>query len=187
MIVLKNAYFCQLSVNYLTNLKGPFVILFSNQRPVQNFLKAEKHSFKSKLFSSGRSLSLGGSGSFGGSGSTGGGGGGGIGGRSIREFDETVRELRKENFNLKLRIYFLEERLGTSRLAAAAAGSKEELVQSNYELKVRSNCSSVVAVHIWRHEYFDSTFRTSSKPPCYDSFTLPTSHSQMSFMQIVYR
>jgi hypothetical protein len=84
----------------------------------------------------GRSLSLGGgSGSFGGTGSTGSGGVGG-GGRSIREFDETVRELRKENFNLKLRIYFLEERLGTSRLAAASAGSKEELIQNNYELKV---------------------------------------------------
>jgi len=51
--------------------------------------------------------------------------------------------LRKENFNLKLRIYFLEERLGTSRLAAAAAGSKEELVQSNYELKVRSSTPGV--------------------------------------------
>ena len=73
-------------------------------------------------------MSLGGSGSFGGVGSTGAGGG-----RSIREFDETVRELRKENFNLKLRIYFLEERLGTSRLAA---GSKDDLVQSNYDLKV---------------------------------------------------
>ena len=69
----------------------------------------------------------------GGSGSFGGGGGGGGGGRSIREIDDTVRELRKENFNLKLRIYFLEERLGTSRLAA---GSKDDLVQSNYDLKV---------------------------------------------------
>jgi len=44
-------------------------------------------------------LSLGGSGSFGSA--------GGPGGRSIREIDDTVRELRKENFNLKLRIYFL--------------------------------------------------------------------------------
>jgi hypothetical protein len=92
--------------------------------------------FKTIYPISGRSLSLGGgSGSFGGTGSTGSGGVGG-GGRSIREFDETVRELRKENFNLKLRIYFLEERLGTSRLAAASAGSKEELIQNNYDLKV---------------------------------------------------
>ena len=56
---------------------------------------------------------------------------------TMREYDETMRDLRKENFNLKLRIYFLEERLGTARLVAAA-GSKEELVQNNIELKVRS-------------------------------------------------
>ena len=54
---------------------------------------------------------------------------------TMRECDETMRDLRKENFNLKLRIYFLEERLGTARLVAAA-GSKEELVQNNVELKV---------------------------------------------------
>ena len=54
---------------------------------------------------------------------------------TMRECDETMRDLRKENFNLKLRIYFLEERLGTARLVAAA-GSKEELVQNNIELKV---------------------------------------------------
>ena len=54
---------------------------------------------------------------------------------TMREYDETMRDLRKENFNLKLRIYFLEERLGTARLVAAA-GSKEELVQNNIELKV---------------------------------------------------
>ena len=33
-------------------------------------------------------------------------------GSGVREVDDTVRDLRKENFNLKLRIYFLEERLG---------------------------------------------------------------------------
>ena len=54
---------------------------------------------------------------------------------TMREYDETMRDLRKENFNLKLRIYFLEERLGTARIVAAA-GSKEELVQNNIELKV---------------------------------------------------
>ena len=54
---------------------------------------------------------------------------------TMREYDETMRDLRKENFNLKLRIYFLEERLGTARLVAAA-GSKEELVEHNIELKV---------------------------------------------------
>ena len=62
-----------------------------------------------------RSLSLG-SRSVGGSaslcGSAGGGGSGSAGGRTMREDDEGLRDLKKENFNLKLRIYFLEERLG---------------------------------------------------------------------------
>ena len=62
-----------------------------------------------------RSLSLG-SRSVGGSaslcGSAGGGGSGSAGGRTMREYDEGLRDLKKENFNLKLRIYFLEERLG---------------------------------------------------------------------------
>ena len=40
------------------------------------------------------------------------GAGGGGGGRTVKEYDEGFRELKKENFNLKLRIYFLEERLG---------------------------------------------------------------------------
>ena len=40
------------------------------------------------------------------------GGGGSAGGRTMREYDEGLRDLKKENFNLKLRIYFLEERLG---------------------------------------------------------------------------
>ena len=36
-------------------------------------------------------------------------------GSGVREVDDTVRDLRKENFNLKLRIYFLEERLGKKK------------------------------------------------------------------------
>ena len=43
--------------------------------------------------------------------------------------DDTIRELRKENFNLKLRIYFLEERLGSSTKWNIQSGSKEEIVQ----------------------------------------------------------
>lgn len=31
-------------------------------------------------------------------------------GRSLREYDEKLQALRKENFNLKLRVYFLEEK-----------------------------------------------------------------------------
>lgn len=33
-------------------------------------------------------------------------------GRSLREYEEQMSALRKENFNLKLRIYFLEENAG---------------------------------------------------------------------------
>ena len=47
----------------------------------------------------------------------------------MKEVDDTIRELRKENFNLKLRIYFLEERLGSSSKWNIQSGSKEELVQ----------------------------------------------------------
>jgi len=45
-------------------------------------------------------------------------------GRSIRDYDEKIRDLQKENFNLKLRIYFQEERAGSSRLSS----SKDDLV-----------------------------------------------------------
>ena len=50
-------------------------------------------------------------------------------GSDVKEVDDTIRELRKENFNLKLRIYFLEERLGSSSKWNIQSGSKEELVQ----------------------------------------------------------
>lgn len=56
---------------------------------------------------------------------------------TMREYDETIKDLRKENFNLKLRIYFLEERLGTSSRLNATGAAKEELIQSNIDLKVQ--------------------------------------------------
>ena len=62
------------------------------------------------------------------------------GGKTIREYDEGMRELKKENFNLKLRIYFLEERMGSSARAAASAETKEGLIQANTDLKVRLFC-----------------------------------------------
>ncbi|XP_060518754.1 centrosomin isoform X2 [Cylas formicarius] len=34
-------------------------------------------------------------------------------GRTVKEYEEQMTNLKKENFNLKLRIYFLEEKLGT--------------------------------------------------------------------------
>ena len=52
-------------------------------------------------------------------------------GKTMRDYDDTFKEMKKENFNLKLRIFFLEERLGTGKKTSA-----EELANSNLELKV---------------------------------------------------
>ena len=51
---------------------------------------------------------------------------------SIRDYDESQREIKKENFNLKLRIYFLEE-----RLALGEENSSDKLLASNIDLKVK--------------------------------------------------
>ena len=50
----------------------------------------------------------------------------------MRDYDDTFREMKKENFNLKLRIFFLEERLGTGKKTSA-----DELANTNLELKVQ--------------------------------------------------
>ncbi|EAT40146.1 AAEL008110-PA, partial [Aedes aegypti] len=52
-------------------------------------------------------------------------------GRSLREYEEQMSALRKENFNLKLRIYFLEE-------MPASEGTRAEvsLFKQNIDLKV---------------------------------------------------
>ncbi|XP_038116313.1 centrosomin isoform X2 [Culex quinquefasciatus] len=66
-------------------------------------------------------------------------------GRSLREYEEQMSALRKENFNLKLRIYFLEENAGltaghaTSPTTAdgnTSGGTPESLIKQNIDLKV---------------------------------------------------
>ena len=52
-------------------------------------------------------------------------------GRTMRDYDDTFKEMKKENFNLKLRIFFLEERMGLGQ-----GGGREELARENLELKV---------------------------------------------------
>ncbi|KAL3281603.1 hypothetical protein HHI36_004810 [Cryptolaemus montrouzieri] len=52
-------------------------------------------------------------------------------GRSVKEFEEQLGALKKENFNLKLRIYFLEERMGANFTL-----DKENIVKNNVELMV---------------------------------------------------
>ncbi|XP_058455577.1 centrosomin isoform X2 [Malaya genurostris] len=74
-------------------------------------------------------------------------------GRSLREYEEQMSALRKENFNLKLRIYFLEENAGMGAAVAASTsggtagpgyghtsptetGVPENLFKQNIDLKV---------------------------------------------------
>nr|CAD7602657.1 unnamed protein product [Timema genevievae] len=55
-------------------------------------------------------------------------------GRTMKEYEEQLAQLKKENFNLKLRIYFLEER--TNRMGECP--DKEVLLNTNIELKVET-------------------------------------------------
>jgi Centrosomin N-terminal motif 1 len=62
-------------------------------------------------------------------------------GRSLREIEEQLASLRKENFNLKLRIYFLEERPSSANAMTmsscdAGFGNIETLTKHNIDLKV---------------------------------------------------
>ncbi|XP_076270069.1 centrosomin-like isoform X2 [Rhynchophorus ferrugineus] len=52
-------------------------------------------------------------------------------GRTVKEFEEQLTTLKKENFNLKLRIYFLEEKMGTNFTL-----DKDNVVKRNIELQV---------------------------------------------------
>ena len=49
----------------------------------------------------------------------------------MRDYEDSFKEMKKENFNLKLRIFFLEERLGQGRKTCA-----DDLANINLELKV---------------------------------------------------
>lgn len=53
-------------------------------------------------------------------------------GRTMKEYEEQLAALRKENFALKLRIYFLEERVDKK----GEKEDKEQLYRTNIELKV---------------------------------------------------
>lgn len=57
-----------------------------------------------------------------------------IRGRTMKEYEEQLSQLKKENFNLKLRIYFLEERMGHMN----GVDDKEDPVKKNIELKVEA-------------------------------------------------
>lgn len=55
-------------------------------------------------------------------------------GRTVKEYEEQLRVLKKENFNLKLRIYFLEERM--TRRPGPAGDAEENAERKLIELKV---------------------------------------------------
>lgn len=64
----------------------------------------------------------------------GGGGGGGIGyGRTMKEYEDELSNLKKENFQLKLRIYLLEEE---NPARNGMTFSDEDVIKTNVELKV---------------------------------------------------
>jgi len=59
----------------------------------------------------------------------------------MKECEDQMSHLKKENFNLKLRIYFLEERMGHM-----STDDKEDPVKKNVELKVMCSFSLRVFV-----------------------------------------
>lgn len=50
----------------------------------------------------------------------------------VKEYEEEMQTLKKENFNLKLRIYFLEDRKNNSNIPSGS----EALYKENVDLKV---------------------------------------------------
>ncbi|CAD7089291.1 unnamed protein product [Hermetia illucens] len=58
-------------------------------------------------------------------------------GRSVREFEEQMASLRNENFNLKLRLYFVEQKVpGYNSSANSSSDGQESLLKQNVDLKV---------------------------------------------------
>lgn len=60
-------------------------------------------------------------------------------GRSLRDYDEKLHALQKENFNLKLRLFFLEEKSPTTVGGGGSTKNSEDdtLFKQNVDLKVR--------------------------------------------------
>jgi len=57
-------------------------------------------------------------------------------GRSMRELEEQMSTLRKENFNLKLRIYFMEESQQGARGKNADEPLKKQLIDAKVEIEI---------------------------------------------------
>lgn len=57
-------------------------------------------------------------------------------GRSLRDYEDKLSALRKDNFNLKLRIYFLEEKLTSVTNNHQSIDGTENFFKQNIDLKV---------------------------------------------------
>ncbi|KAJ8968713.1 hypothetical protein NQ314_002168 [Rhamnusium bicolor] len=79
--------------------------------------------------------------------------GGPMRGRSVKEFEEQLANLKKENFNLKLRIYFLEEKMGTNftldKDNVVEIANLQKEVQEKHELL----CQAVKAMELEDEEH----------------------------------
>ncbi|XP_075169541.1 phosphodiesterase 4D interacting protein centrosomin isoform X2 [Haematobia irritans] len=57
-------------------------------------------------------------------------------GRSVREFEEQMATLRKENFNLKLRLYFIEESIPGYQQASNSSEGQETMMKQLIDARV---------------------------------------------------
>lgn len=84
-------------------------------------------------------------------------------GRSLREYDEKLNALQKENFNLKLRLFFLEEKTTTG----PSKGDDESLFKQNLDLKV-CICLQFIDVNsalisFWSNQWIGREWRASQR------------------------
>lgn len=85
-------------------------------------------------------------------------------GRSLRNFSEEMRILQRENFNLKLRIFFLEEgQLRTNSAICSNAGFKsydEPFSKQNIDLKVSNLWKKWVYEKKYTRTHIDGKLKT---------------------------
>lgn len=74
---------------------------------------------------------------------------------TLREQDEVVQRLQKHNFNLMLRIYYLEERLAQARGETGVGQSEAQLQEQIMEYKVHDRTTSVLEARL-THAHTDS-------------------------------
>lgn len=72
-------------------------------------------------------------------------------GRTMKEYEDQLEALKKENFNLKLRIYFLEERMGIT-------SADENAIKKNIELKVSHRIYNSLFIYILLASIEDEKF-----------------------------